>query len=250
MRNVSVLASSCTKESGKKLAKALGVEYHDTKDLANTLVGVRWGNARGDKFKFELNKRDAIDLNVQKHKALEVMEEVVRTPRRFMRTVPEGQKVVVRTFEHQEGIGFRVQEGPFRLEPGEFAAEFIETDTERRVWWVGNHFRAADRVKRQNDPAGPCRSRWGYEVCEVTENMKKFVKKAADAVGLDFGAADILWDPAKGNYVMLELNSAPALDTPQLLEFFKAHIEEMLVERFPDVVNFVERRNGRDRRQA
>ena len=75
---------------------------------------------------------------------------------------------------------------------------------------------------------------------EVPEALKQLARHAVDAVGLDFGAVDLLTDRQNRGYV-LEINSAPGVEGPrQGLSSLVNHIERWARGGF-------KRRNGEER---
>lgn len=50
--------------------------------------------------------------------------------------------------------------------------------------------------------------------------------KAVKVIGLELGAADVLYDPKTRKYFFLELNSAPTLDNERILTFFQKAIHD------------------------
>jgi glutathione synthase/RimK-type ligase-like ATP-grasp enzyme len=50
--------------------------------------------------------------------------------------------------------------------------------------------------------------------------------KAMGAIGLELGAADVLYVPSTRKYYFLELNSAPTLDNDKITAFFQKAIKD------------------------
>ena len=72
---------------------------------------------------------------------------------------------------------------------------------------------------------------------EVSEELTSLGKQAVDALGLDFGAVDIILG-ADGRYSVLECNSAPGVESPrQAITSLVNHIERWARNGF-------KRRNG------
>lgn len=209
-------------------------------------VIIRWGNhfpfynrfGQVREFRNVLNPAKAITLNINKVAAHKVLSQAVRTPKSYTRQTPAYGLFVIRPLSHQAGSGFRVVEAkgrPINLNGYEYATEFLRTDREFRVWFVGDRTirarRDAMREKGQGGEKYPCRSNWGYIFYpHVPTNLHNYTIKAADAIGLDIGAADVLL--ANDKWYFLELNSSPSTDLPILNRWMKNSINALCHERF------------------
>ena len=202
-------------------------------------VIVRWGNTGGGEYRNVLNPARAIILNTNKVEAHDAMAKVVRVPRLFRKYTPNFGIFVVRPMTHQGGHGFKVIEAngkPINLNY-QYATEFLRTNAEYRVWFCGNRTLRAQRARtpeqQAKGPVGrfPCRSKWGYNFCyTVPENLHIQTIKAAKAIGLDCGAADVLLHD--GYWYFLELNSAPSTDLPCLERWFRNGITTLAQQKF------------------
>jgi hypothetical protein len=209
-------------------------------------VIIRWGNSlraynkygMGQDYKCCLNSRMAIRENCSKHTATQKLSEVVHTPKLFMSFVPRGITSVVRPIEHIAGVGFSIKDGPFPIEPGQYATEYMglrpnTDDKECRVWFCGNRTLVGKRARSANKAPRPCRSEWGYEFNHhFHDSLRDDAIIAAKHMNLDMGAADVLW--IGGVAYFLELNSAPAIDHWRVEEWFRKSIIETAKERFGD----------------
>jgi glutathione synthase/RimK-type ligase-like ATP-grasp enzyme len=211
-------------------------------DFRNDVI-IRWGNAslsvdrfgqRTD-FRNVLNPAQAVIANMNKPTAHDILSKVVATPRMFRKYTPDRGLFVVRPYSHQEGNGFKVVEAKgqsIRLQEGwQYATEFIRTDAEYRVWFIGDRTIRARRTRTDEQqcetfPRFPCRSKWGYVFCkEMPQGLHNQTIKAAKAIGLDCGAADILL--ANGTWYFLELNSAPSADLGILQRWMRESIRSV-----------------------
>lgn len=210
-------------------------------------VVVRWGNSRlkggpalgvpPAEFTHVINPSAAIQLNCQKHLALEAMAEVVRTPRMYKRVVPRRTLVVVRPYAHEAGEGFSVQRGPIRIAPNHYATEFVHSKTEYRVWFCGDRTLCAQRVPfRVTDGQGEryqCRSEWGYRFRRTPHALHHATLRAAARIGLECGAADVMYKDRK--YWFLELNTAPSVDHLRIRRFYQSHLPRLARAKYPHV---------------
>jgi hypothetical protein len=93
---------------------------------------------------------------------------------------------------------------------------------------------AARRVPMQKDVVGvhPCRSEWGYQwMDKVPKALHEMTLKAATRAGLDVGALDVL--RVKGEWVLLEVNTAPAVDARSIREFFTQYLPLAARAKYP-----------------
>lgn len=236
------------KKSAKKLGfptfTSFGEQY--AQDLDNDIV-IRWGNSGRyylspdnvviADFKNVINSAAKIRTNCDKSFALAQMSRVVHTPRVFHDVIPSGITAVIRPDEHTGGKDFQVQAGPYDLPDGYHALEFIKTDKEFRVWFCGNDMFACRRValNDKHRKQAPCRAEWGYSYLNsVPPRLRKETAAAARVIGLEVGAADVLWDGT--NYYFLELNSAPSIDTNTLIRFYSEGLKRLAQKKFPKLM--------------
>lgn len=186
-------------------------------------------------FKNVLNPANAIQLNCSKRDALKVMSQVVKTPKIYDGLIPKGKTAVMRVLDHSAGRGFELVKGPKRFDKERFyATELIRTKVEYRVWFCGLRVLCARRVSRKaTKHIGACRSNWSYRFRGTPKTLRTMTLRAAKAVNLDCGAADILY--AKGHYHLLELNSAPSIDAKRIRVFFQKGLPALAKRRFPNL---------------
>lgn len=233
--------------SESKSAQKLGfpMETYDFLSMGShqDKVIVRWGNSnlthnrasnKLEEYPFVLNKSESIVLNCSKQKALEKIATVVTTPKIFQKRVPRKKRAVYRNIFHSAGKDFAVIRGPKKIEENKYATEYIGTKYEFRVFFCGNSVMLCRRVTRNKNKIKekyPCRSLWPYSFYKkVPKQLKAQVLAAAKTVGLDFGAADILFKNKK--YYFLELNTAPSLDDKKIIAFYKRNLKNMIMRRF------------------
>jgi len=201
-------------------------------------VVVRWGNSgwvytrdgkRTADFKCVINPAAVIKQNCKKAEATKLLAQVVNVPTLYEKSVPKGVLAVIRPMEHSAGSGFSVQEGPLKIQSGTYGTRFLKTDAEYRVWFCGDKTMLGRRVKMKcnEDQKYPCRSNWGYEFCDgIAMELHYQTIMAAKKIGLDVGAADVLY--YKKKWYFLELNSAASVDHRQVREFYQKALEELV----------------------
>lgn len=225
-------------------AKRLGFETHTGVNTSvesyNDSIVIRWGrsqlycNKKGRSVDFSnvINPSAAINLNCCKDKSIIRIGRVAPTPKIFTKEIPLGVRAVIRYNEHTNGSDFKVKEGPYKLMDQEYAKEFVDTDIEYRVWFVGNKIFGCKRVPLNvsHTKQLPCRSEWGYKYVKVPSILSSYTLAAAKEIGLESGAADVL--EKDGKYYFLELNSAPSIDTNKLIKFFRRGLIELVNHKF------------------
>lgn len=238
-----------TTEREEESAKRMGYNTHRfIESPAYTFdnkILVRWGNRRLGytrdgrrikEYKNVINPSKAIGRNVDKFKAIKLLAQVVNVPTIYEKNVPTGVLAVIRPFAHAAGSDFSVQKGPFKIEAETYGTRFIQTNDEYRVWFCGEKTMCGRRIKmKRNEEPGeyPCRSNWGYQFIDtVPLDLHYQTLMAAKKIGLDCGAADILY--SKGKWYFLELNSAASVDHRIVREFFQNSLNILVRQKFPN----------------
>jgi hypothetical protein len=243
---VNVLTIDSEYESACRLGYKTSTYMGDYAYKYDKDIVIRWGNSnwvyskdghRTEEFKNVINPAKAIKQNCQKAKSIKLLAQVVNVPTLYEKSVPKGVLAVVRPHEHAAGNDFQVRTGPFKIDPGTYGARFLKTDAEYRVWFCGNRTMCGRRVKMKinEEQEYPCRSNWGYEFCNgIAQELHHQTLMAAKKIGLDVGAADVLY--FKGKWYFLELNSAASVDHRQVREFYQAALSELVKKNFPEEV--------------
>jgi len=208
---------------------------------------IRWGNSSrfynkdGSKtaeFKQVLNPAESIKVNCRKNESIKLLAQVVNVPTIYEKKVPKGVLAVIRPIEHTAGNGFSVQKGPLKIEHGTYGTRYLDVTKsggEYRVWFCGKKTLCGQRVKMEcnEEQKHPCRSNWGYSFCgSIAPSLHHQTLMAAKKIGLDVGAADVLY--YKRKWYFLELNSAPSVDHRVVREFFQEALKELVKEKFPE----------------
>ena len=224
IEKLAVLTVKSELPSAKLLGFDTFLEPEDIPENVYTTI-LRWGYGEPEEvYTSVLNAGPAIALNVRKYSATIKLSEVVKTPKVFIKSVPAG-RYVQRPFRHSKGVGFKLITGPIGLPTGHYASEVLTSDTEFRVWFspkrclAGLRVPITDEQSTENESPVPCRAEWGYSFRGTPKELSDVVCRARDHIGLDYGAADIVM--MAGVPYFLELNSAPSIDCPRLIKFFK-----------------------------
>lgn len=241
-----------TRRTGRFLAHELGADLVSRDSRRPYDIVIRWGNSQSlVHANIEVNSSDAIRAACRKKQALDVLHrEGVQVPP--FSSLPQVQEDVdfyipgfLRTSFHQGGKGLAYVRT--RQEFDRVACQYsyvikeIKKVREYRVH-VGNWPQVepllfVQRKLRQED-ADPTSVVWNFrggwtlnyrELSVVNQRVIENAQRAVQALGLDFGAVDVLEDIGGGAWVV-EVNTAPSLKIQSsqhfYLDFFRAIINE------------------------
>lgn len=247
MNNIILLTCESELESAKKLGFET-YSYLDNKKVENFLdsVVINWGfgshwydkDNKPSYFKNALNDYKPIRLNIQKDKSAAILAKAVRTPKLYKagQNVPRGKLMVVRPTNHHSGRDFSVKRGPFKVNNGQYAREYIKTKHEYRVLFINGQFLAWKRQtddKKELKKKFVARSEWGFRYLEkIPKQLKEITIKSYKALNLMFGAFDILMK--NGKYYVLEGNTAPTLSDQYLVKMFRENLLKLCKKKFKD----------------
>ncbi|MEE9401439.1 MAG: hypothetical protein V3V32_05425 [Dehalococcoidia bacterium] len=114
----------------------------------------------------------------------------------------------------------------------DYYVAYIKKEREFRVHIInGQSVRMCEKIPR--DRAGRASTVWNSDNShfsfadiaprEVRQTVRQVAKNAVEALGMDFGAVDIMWH--RGEALVLEVNSAPSLtENDSTLERYVEHI--------------------------
>lgn len=183
---------------------------------------INWGHTKFD----GVNTPEAIKLSSNKHQALWTMDRAgVPIPKLY---APQDIRIgfidypaIGRTSYHSKGSGFwfceNEQEALRAREAGaSHFLEYIEGAREFRVHVVaGQSIKISEKHKSYNPETEEfTEDRWTYpERFKRKISLRKIGKEAVEALGLDFGAVDILYKKINDvpRFFVLEVNTAPCL---------------------------------------
>ncbi len=224
--------------SVRKLGFPIFNDYDEigvTAEKYNNELIVRWGLSREipsqtkklSDFKNVINKSSTIKNNLDKKKNLKKIAEVVKTPRIFIKEVPEGVRVIVRPLSHARGKNMTLRKGPYVIPCEHYATELLKTSEEYRVWFAGDTTLCCKRVSKKDHPEElVCRAGWNYEFCDIPDKLHADTLKAAKKINMDFGAADVLF--FDNDFYFLELNTSPECDHGKINKFYKDYLTNEL----------------------
>lgn len=207
-----------SKPSGQALARALA-----ERGYGGQHINFGYGASRS-----ALNSPQAIANATNKRRALQLMAEAgVPIPRplagdQYCNMRSDEFPIVGRPDKHCQGRGFwycrtqadihKALRGTRRKAAATHFMEFIEADHEFRVHIInGESIKISEKFGSEaltrNHAHGV---RFGYpHDFNHKKTVRRVAKEAVEALGLDFGAVDVLW--ADGKPYVLEVNTAPCL---------------------------------------
>lgn len=199
--------------TGRALARALGMKaWPPERSRASVPLLLRWGNDTPNVTgKREFNPRDAVALARNKEAALKAMAAAgVRVPA-FTTTAP----AIGRTRYHQGGEGLTVwRTGPMPRDCAYFL-EIINKKSEFRVHVVsGEVIYTQRKVATETCTDDLIRNHnngWRFVRILTRPNLNKIALAAVKALGLDYGAVDVLLS-TDGKFYVVEVNTAPRLE--------------------------------------
>jgi glutathione synthase/RimK-type ligase-like ATP-grasp enzyme len=220
---------------------------------------IRWGCATKMPYVVpELNSRGAIILASDKGRAREVMlDKKVDIPAIVTNFNDESlYPIIIRPRHHRAGMGFYFFNNPkeFRASGFKFgtdahyAASFFNKSREFRAYIAHGALLAVDE-KIPREEGNRKEKIWNHangmfifqnvRQGSVPRSIRRSAKEAIDAIGLDFGAVDIMHD--NGAAKVLEINTAPTFTGEYLIgkfaTYFRWAIDNIKDGCFPPHIN-------------
>lgn len=228
-----------TRTTGQRLAQWLGADgtEADSPNVRGYDTVIRWGCRRhqqGSPSNQCLNESRAIRRASNKFDALQRFENTddVHVPP-FTRDPsdigPDGEfnwPVLGRDSTHSQGsdIEFYLQERDLELDgPSHHYVSYIPTEAEFRAHVYGDDIIVIHEKLLRNESdleQSYCRNYetgwvFGQQRTQLSDEQEQMAVRTVDVCGLDFGAVDMILGE-DGNAYVLEVNTAPSLDEPNL----------------------------------
>jgi glutathione synthase/RimK-type ligase-like ATP-grasp enzyme len=235
-----LLYAPYTRPTGRTVGKALGLSFgtlafFQRKGRPISRIVLRWGGVEGDRYEDRrtLNKSAAIRTASSKVHSLRRFREAGVPVPRFTTDPNEarqwGTVVFGRTSQGFGGRGITVYQPGTNPGHHELFTEFIPNEREYRLHVCGGLVISIQRkyLERPNlDDHGYIKNhQHGYVFQTPQKELNKSRQEAAiaavEALGLDFGAVDLVVDRDNKEYV-LEVNTAPALSPLRLQHYAEA----------------------------
>lgn len=239
-----------TRPTGRLLAKALGIKSFGSvvkRDKPDPHFLIRWGNAMpirlapGAK---ELNSPRAISTASNKLRAFRAFEEAgVKTPEftdsRYEAAdmQRQGHTVIGRTRSGSKGRGIVVYPPGTKIGYHELYTRFIPNEREYRLHVVGDKVIRTQRKYPERNGAKPdapiknVANGFVFKAPQkkLNKDRETLAVEAVKALGLDFGAVDLVID-ADGIAYILEINTAPAC-SPMTGTAYVTAMRELVLEK-------------------
>jgi len=220
--------------TAKKLAKELEIVARNDRKRISTMPIIRYGSSKYFGFDNpQINDLGAITLASNKHISLGILnQEGITVPKIYLEsTMGEmSYPVLARKVFHKQGrdineyhIGKQAKQLEALRSCRDYFVEFIDAKAEYRLHCIDNEivkiFRKVRLDEESHDFIRCARCGWGfYRVDTEQDWMEPMKNKAIEslrALGLYFGAVDMIHS-TDHKFVVLEVNSAPALNTDTL----------------------------------
>jgi hypothetical protein len=248
--------------TGQRLGDFLGVPHgRETGPRADYLI--RWGSRTGAGWRPRetvINSRASLNNNSDKLDAMRQLENAgIPVPPYTEDRDDFGDEIdyplVGREEQHSRGedINLILQWRDAYLTENDFFVKYIPTDLEYRMHVVnGDVVQIHEKRLRSEADNHPfirnAETGWVFVEPRETPPPDQLAIDAVGALGLDFGAVDVIREEDTGDHYVLEVNTAPSLDEANLRRYGEAFAEATGIETYPglDAVDFDEDDDGGD----
>jgi hypothetical protein len=232
-------------QTSKELAKQLNLKLFRHKPTVSIDTLIRWGNVDNSSLSCdkELNKAEAIKKSSNKQGFIELLREKnIPTLKAFTGTFP----CIGRTRYHQKGKGFwycvnNQDVEKAKRQGADYFTEFFNKTKEYRIHIAGGKVLLFSEKALTEDYRGSQTYIWnrdhGYTFRHLGKSewlnnsnlmeMQRQCKKAMEILALDFGAFDVLYSNTMNRFVIIEVNTSPAL-SPLAIEKYCQYFEKEL----------------------
>lgn len=216
-----VIDNKKVKRSGRALSQALEDQGYDG-------LPINWGNSTAWCNRLDqavINKPEAVAKAANKRVALHILRDN-NVPVALVDDPTSHFPVVGRPDYHSQGRWLRYIEDQHQLQrdlrinkrhPTTHYQQFVSTAREFRVHIVNSEsIKISEKISPDQDArvknhrfGAKCVYPWDFE---HKKTLRRIAREAVAALGLDFGAVDLLYKG--GEYFVLEVNTAPCLTDP------------------------------------
>lgn len=235
-------------KSAKALAEALGIKRlkHEG-PIARVDTLINWGSSQFQRIiscANILNKPESIAKAVNKLQSFNALKGHASIPE-YTEVVPEAAKWLAEGFTVVErhkltghsGEGVRIVEPGGELQGAPLYVKYINKKEEYRLHVFRDRVFFIQRKARNKDIPDD-QVNWkvrnhgngfifAHQGVDVPEEAKKEAITAIQALGLDFGAVDLIWNQKNNKYYVLEVNTACGMEGTTLdryVEVFKEFV--------------------------
>lgn len=231
--NAFLLYHASSHVTGNRLGEYLGIPHgRSTNGQADYLI--RWGSRTGAGWRPRqdvVNSRSALENNTDKFDAMQQLESAgIRVPNYAESRDAFGDEIeypiLGRNRNHARGedIELILQWRDAYLTDNDFFVEYVPTDFEYRMHVVNGEVVQVHEKRLRNEADNHPyirNSETGWVFLEPRESPPpdSLAIDAVGALGLDFGAVDVIREEGTGDHYVLEVNSAPSLDEANLRRY-------------------------------
>lgn len=218
--------------TAKKLAKELGLVAKNDREQISDMPIIRYGSSRYFGFNNpQINNIESIMSASNKYLSLGILNQTgITVPKIYVTSCMDSMKypVLARKNYHKQGRDIILcnneEEAFSALQSNrDYFVEFVEARAEYRLHCVNNEivkiFRKVKEDAIPDDFIRCVRNGWGFYRVDTEQDwlqpMKTKAIESLKALGLYFGAVDMIHSIDR-RFVVLEVNSAPALNTDTL----------------------------------
>jgi hypothetical protein len=228
--------------TGNRLGDYLGVP-HGRECTDETDYLIRWGSRTSVSYapnETVINSQTALRQNTDKLESLRMLDNAGINVPEYTEDRDEisetfGYPALGRAESHTRGqdINLILQwRDAYLTEGNDYFTEYIPTDMEYRMHVVnGEVVKVHEKRLRSEADNHPWirNAETGWVFLEPREEAPpdQLAIDAVDALGLDFGAIDVVREEGTGDHYVLEVNSAPSLDEANLERYGEALAEQV-----------------------
>jgi glutathione synthase/RimK-type ligase-like ATP-grasp enzyme len=246
-------AYSNASKTAKLLSEKLGIKrLKHTGSKAKPTVVINWG--KGIPFAKVINDYKAVGSAINKLVAFNRLKETGVSCPPYTTKVSEarawlasGSKVVVRhNLTGHEGQGIQIvgDQGGTVPDGAPLYVKYIPKKKEFRIHVAGGQvIDQQQKVLRANHPGpksfevrntanGFIFQRMGIDVPSACRDQ---AVASVKALGLDFGAVDVIWNESQAKAYVLEVNTAPGLEGTSL-DIYAASLRQLIKDKFNEVI--------------
>ncbi len=227
-----LLYSTKTQKTGRILRRVLGIEGGIAAPTHVHDVLIRWGSSAPVRYtpELEINSRVAVEAATDKVGSLQILKrKAISVPELFlfnegMKNLSKHFPLLARNRIHQQGtdilLCMQMEDVKRAMNLGrEYGVKYVPTKREYRVHiFKGKSIKASEKIwtdqNRQTYKPWIRNHRNGYTfrqpITKLDDLSRATAKKAVKALGLDFGAVDLIISDNDKVFV-LEVNTGPGL---------------------------------------
>lgn len=250
---VMVLYDNQTWRTGANLGRYLGVGYGSSMPDERMDYLIRWGTSSRVNYvpsETTVNRRTAVSANTDKYDSLVQMADAgIPVPNHSTDHNDLRRPIFGRDRNHREGTDIEIYDTWSGVDRSrDFYVEEINADREFRVHVIDGRVAVAREKQHREEPSedavgNPERIRnyengWRFVYPDDRPAGIHMAVPAVEAMGLDFGAVDLVLDHDGQPYV-LEVNTAPSL-SPPTLETYARELADIVGIEESDAEGFTE----------